>query len=153
MEFSIPTMTFSDLLVSIFQRMHIYLPICALVVFASLVRLFKLPRVSWARSTERTGSHCNHQHGVTIYKTQIIPCKLSHHRRFPRQHGFIYDYLAVGIPVRNPKSNWMLSVDASSWWSRGLLHVTAMDHLHRALARSDRTLSKCLDAFLIERVR
>lgn len=88
---------------------------------------------------------------ISIDKTQIILSKISHHRIFPVFHGFTYDYLSVGIPVRSPESNWLLSVnDWVGWWDRGWLHVFARDHLHRG--REGSTLSVNLDGYLREEV-
>ena len=70
-------------------------------------------------------------HGVEILQTQIIRCKISHSRLFPVKHQFTYSYLSVGMPVRTPNSNWLLSIDVQNWWRRGWLHVTGNDHLHR----------------------
>ncbi|KHO01977.1 uncharacterized protein MAM_00978 [Metarhizium album ARSEF 1941] len=84
--------------------------------------------------------------GVSVHKTHIIRCKISHRRLFPEKHRFAYPYLSVGIPVRSPTSNWLLSVDAAPWWERGWLHVSPKDHLNRG--RDGATLSENIDAYL-----
>ncbi|KAI0188240.1 hypothetical protein F4808DRAFT_446368 [Astrocystis sublimbata] len=84
--------------------------------------------------------------GILVDKTQLLRCKISHRRLFPRSHAFIYSCLSVGITVRKPTSSWTLSVDESKWWKRGLLHVDARHHLGRF--QSHCTLSQCLDEFL-----
>ncbi|KFG80604.1 hypothetical protein MANI_028773 [Metarhizium anisopliae] len=88
------------------------------------------------------------KHGgdVSIRKTQIIKCRISHRRLFPKKHRFAYPYLSVGIPVRSPTSNWLLSVNTASWWARGWLHVSPKDHLNRGLDGA--TLSENIDAYL-----
>ncbi|KAK9441956.1 hypothetical protein VB005_06600 [Metarhizium brunneum] len=88
------------------------------------------------------------KHGgdVSIHKTQIIKCRISHRRLFPKKHRFAYPYLSVGIPVRSPTSNWLLSVNTASWWARGWLHVSPKDHLNRG--RDGATLSENIDAYL-----
>ncbi|KAG8405299.1 hypothetical protein J3458_021961 [Metarhizium acridum] len=87
-----------------------------------------------------------HGGGVSIHKTQIIRCNISHRRLFPKTHRFAYPYLSVGIPVRSPTSSWLLSVDTASWWQRGWLHVSPRDHLNRG--RDGATLSENIDAYL-----
>jgi hypothetical protein len=90
------------------------------------------------------------QNRVSVKRTQVLRCNVSHHRIFPKHHGFTYPYLSVGIPVRSPTSTWLLSIDESSWWRRGWLHVTTKDHLHRGC--NGNTLSENLDAYLEELV-
>ena len=95
------------------------------------------------------GSISANNNGIDIDKTQVILSSISHHRMTPVSHGFTYAYLAVGIPVRSPESNWLLSVDDSDrWWNRGWLHVFARDHLHRG--RDGPKLSANLDGYLKE---
>ena len=89
-------------------------------------------------------------HGISIHKPQIIRCKISHHRLFPKRHNFTYSYLMVGVPVRSPSSNWLLSFDDSSQCRRGWLHVSTKDHLNRGL--EGKTLSENLDAYLCQQV-
>lgn len=89
-------------------------------------------------------------HGVEILQTQILRCNISHSRLFPKKHHFIYPYLSVGIPVRNPRSNWLLSIDTQNWWRRGWLHVTGNDHLHRL--NQDATVSEKLNNYLRQQV-
>ncbi|KAI2601771.1 DUF1365-domain-containing protein [Hypoxylon sp. NC1633] len=86
------------------------------------------------------------RHQVSIHETQILKCQISHRRLFPKTHRFIYPYLSVGIPVRSPKSNWLLSVDIEVWWKRGWLQVSANDHLNRG--RDGKTLSENIDSYL-----
>ncbi|RCI16208.1 hypothetical protein L249_1870 [Ophiocordyceps polyrhachis-furcata BCC 54312] len=90
-------------------------------------------------------------HGVSIHKTQIIKCRLSHNRLFPKKHGFSYPYLSVGIPVRSPRSTRLLSVGALSWWRRGWLQVKPEHHLLRGM--EDGTLSDKLDVYLRSQFR
>jgi hypothetical protein len=87
---------------------------------------------------------------VLINKTQILRCNVSHHRMYPKKHGFTYPYLSVGIPVRSRDSNSLFSVDEPKWWKRGWFHVTAKDHLHRGC--NGNTLSENLDAYLEKQV-
>lgn len=86
----------------------------------------------------------------SIYRTQILRCNLSHHRLFPKRHGFSYSYLMVGIPIRSTNSNWLVSVDTKKWWRRGMLFVTAKDHLNRG--REGGSLSEKLDSYLRRQV-
>jgi len=90
------------------------------------------------------------KHDISIHKTQIIKSNISHYRLFPKRHGFNYSYLSVGIPVRSPISNWLISVDERKWWKRGWLHVTEKDYLHRTI--NDGSLSQKLDAYLKKQV-
>jgi hypothetical protein len=85
-------------------------------------------------------------HGIQLRTTQFLPCSISHCRLFPKQHKFKYPYLSVGVPVRSPSSNWLLSVDNQPWWERGWFHVSPKDHLHRG--RDGATLSENIDAYL-----
>ncbi|KAF2794305.1 hypothetical protein K505DRAFT_361186 [Melanomma pulvis-pyrius CBS 109.77] len=98
-------------------------------------------------------------HGVAIHKPQILRCKISHQRLFPEKNGFVYDYLAVGAPVRRAGGgNWFLSVDGDEerWWGRGWLRVVAGEHLRQGGGGGGRgrgqgnaeTLEGRLDAFL-----
>lgn len=91
-------------------------------------------------------------HSVSVHKTQLLRCNISHARLFPEKHVFRHSYLAVGIPVRREQQkSWLLSVDtAASWWQQGWLHVTTRDHLHRGCAGA--TLSENLDAYLRDEV-
>ncbi|KAI0476350.1 hypothetical protein GGR56DRAFT_665999 [Xylariaceae sp. FL0804] len=95
-----------------------------------------------------TNRHANGSRGISIDKTQIIPCNVSHRRIFPKRRQFLYSYLSVGIAVRSPDSGWLLSVDVAPRWKRGFLHVTAEDHLHPDGCGN--TLSKKLDNYLIQ---
>lgn len=89
--------------------------------------------------------------GISIHETQILKCTISHCRLFPKKHRFAYAYLSVGIPVRSPTSNWLLSVDDVSWWQKGWFHVSPQDHLARG--RHGATLSQNLDEYLKHQVR
>ncbi|KAI0017196.1 hypothetical protein F4780DRAFT_772439 [Xylariomycetidae sp. FL0641] len=85
-------------------------------------------------------------HDVSLVKTQIIKCHVSHRRLFPATHRFAYPYLSVGIPVRSPTSSWLLSVDVNAWWRRGWLSVTAKDHLYTR--SNEKTLWESLEEYL-----
>jgi hypothetical protein len=118
--------------------------LCLLSLFiGSIVHLSK--RLRTRRDATRSTKRCE-QHNILIEKPQLLKCSVSHRRLYPRRHGFIYSYLAVGIPVRAPRSNWLLSVNNSKWWTRGIFHVTAKDHLYRG--RGGETLSENLDDYL-----
>lgn len=112
------------------------------------------PYIVCARARLRTfpQKHCTNSrsHGISIHKTQIIKCDVSHRRIFPEKHAFRSSFLSVGIPVRSPTSSWLLSVDSRPWWDRGWFHVSPTDHLHRE--RSSRSLSAKLDAYLTQEV-
>ncbi|KAI0812854.1 hypothetical protein GGR55DRAFT_703576 [Xylaria sp. FL0064] len=82
-----------------------------------------------------------------INKTQILKCNISHRRLFPAQHAFTYPCLSVWVPVRTPKSTWILSVDESQWWKRGWLHVTVKDHFGFRGSEAA-ALSEALDEYL-----
>jgi hypothetical protein len=90
------------------------------------------------------------EHGISTDKTQLLRCNISHHRLFPKSHGFVYSYLSVGVPVRSPSSNWLLSINTRNWCSRGLLQVAAKDHFNRG--RDGETLAENLDAYLKQQV-
>ncbi|KAI1824023.1 DUF1365-domain-containing protein [Xylaria intraflava] len=117
--------------------------ICLLLLVAASVYIPrpKLPALSQPQSRRKACSH-----DVSIHKTQMLRCKVSHYRMFPKKRGFEYSYLSAGIPVRSAKSNWLLSVDTIEWCQRGLLHVTAKDHLNRTEGRD--SLSTKLDTYL-----
>lgn len=104
-------------------------------------------RLHQRRSRKQVGTQ---RHGISIHTPQILRCNISHHRLFPKRHKFTYSYLSVGIPVRLPTSNWLLSVDTTKWWERGWLHVTAEDHLGRD--GEGKSLSEHLDCYLREQV-
>ncbi|KAI1170955.1 hypothetical protein F4777DRAFT_87329 [Nemania sp. FL0916] len=102
----------------------------------------------------RTESPSHSRHNFTeassvnfINRTQILKCNISHRRLFPAQHAFTYPCLSAGVPVRNPKSTWILSVDKDSWWERGWLHVTVKDHFGIE-EREAKTISEALDVYL-----
>lgn len=123
--------------------------LCILLILVTTGVLYILIRGMLGSSSSRHQTNSRH-HGISIYKTQIIKCGISHRRLIPKDHGFAYPYLAVGIPVRSPDSNWLLSVDHKQWWERDWLHVTPKDHLNRG--NSGNTLSQNLDAYLKQQV-
>ncbi|KAI1208158.1 uncharacterized protein F4807DRAFT_431810 [Annulohypoxylon truncatum] len=116
-----------------------------LVAIAALV-ILPMAIVYHQRSNSPCKSFVTKHHGVSIHETQIIKSTVSHYRLFPKKHGFLYPYLAVGVPIRSPSSNWIFSVDTTTWWKRGWLHVSAKDHLHRG--SNYETLSEKLDCYL-----
>ncbi|KAI1357432.1 hypothetical protein F5Y08DRAFT_333884 [Xylaria arbuscula] len=83
---------------------------------------------------------------VSIHRTQIIKAKISHRRLLPRLHSFVYPYLSIGVPVRSPAQNWLVSVDPRSWWECRFFNISAHDHLHRV--GSSECLSDHLDFYL-----
>lgn len=85
-----------------------------------------------------------------IHDSLILRGRLSHTRLFPKFHSFSYSYLMVGIPIRSCKSNWLLSVDVTDWWSRGWLRVDASDHLDRS--NNEKSISEKLDQYLESKV-
>ena len=90
------------------------------------------------------------EHGVSMHRTQILRGKVSHLRLFPKRHSFVYSYLTLGIPVRSPSPNWLLSLDTKDWWRRGWLSVTADDHL--TPGDEGQTLSEKLNCYLRQQV-
>lgn len=100
-------------------------------------------------------SACKHStrrlRSISVRETRIIRCRISHHRLFPTKHSFVYPYLSVGIPVRIPESNWLLSADENRWCKKAWLNVSAKDHLHRG--KGEETLSEKVDAYLKLQVR
>ena len=67
-----------------------------------------------------------------IDRPLIFPGLISHTRLLPQKHSFTYSYLMVGIPILSTLENTTLvSVDAPTWWQRGLLRIEARDHLGR----------------------
>ena len=73
-------------------------------------------------------------------KPQLLPCRTTHTRLFPKKHSFSYSYLLAGIPVGwSGSANGILSADASikdSSWSqrKAWFTVSAADHLDRGQA-------------------
>lgn len=71
----------------------------------------------------------------------LIPCRITHRRKFPKRHAFSYSYLTVGIPVGYRGSiNGMISVDdadiSTSWFSeiwrvKSWFRVDSDDYLER----------------------
>ncbi|KAL6906973.1 hypothetical protein GGI43DRAFT_248313 [Trichoderma evansii] len=71
----------------------------------------------------------------------LIPCRVTHKRRVPKQHGFSYSYLTVGIPVGCRGSmNSMISVDepdvptawlSGIWRLKNWFRVDSSDYLER----------------------
>lgn len=130
-------------------------PLSALSLIVTIASLFIHRRYMRSEAQPAPGHHsAGNSHGtiISIDKTQIVLSKISHHRIFPVPHGFTYSYLSVGIPVRSPQSNWLLSIDdeAHHWWNRGWLRVRAKHHLHRG--RDGLALSANLDGYLREEV-
>lgn len=121
-----------------------------LLPLSILISLFMQSRKSNRASSARQTAASKPRSTISIDKTQIILAKISHHRVSPIFHGFLYSSLSVGVPVRSPKSNWLLSIDdeAMSWWDKGWLRVFARGHLHRG--RDGSTLSANLDGYLKE---
>ena len=99
----------------------------------------------YAQATSTADSH-----GFTIHKSFIFPGRISHTRLSPKLHAFAYSYLMVGIPVRSPHSNWLLSVDAANWSQRGWLQIRAQDHLDRF--ENEKGIGHKLDRFLESQV-
>lgn len=71
----------------------------------------------------------------------LLPCRVTHRRRVPKQHGFSYSYLTVGIPVGYRGSiNSMISVDEPNtptpwlsgiWRPKNWFRVDSSDYLER----------------------
>ena len=98
----------------------------------------------------RNGPQTNEQATFTIQKPLVLRGRISHRRLFPKRHQLLYPFLMVGIPIRRCPSNWLLSVDASTWWRRGWLQVNAQDHLGRH--NTQLRISEKLDDFLLSQV-
>ncbi|RDA88477.1 hypothetical protein CP532_6647 [Ophiocordyceps camponoti-leonardi (nom. inval.)] len=132
-----------------FQRLLEAHSLYSITSIGCLILIFILMRL-WAlhkrRETSSPTLKSSKNHDVSIHKTQIIKCTISHNRLFPRKHGFSYPYLSVGIPVRSPRSTLLLSVGALSWWRRGWLQVKPEHHLLRGTKGG--TLSEKLDVYL-----
>ena len=97
-------------------------------------------------------------------KPLLLPCRTTHHRLFPKKHGFSYSYLAVGIPVGwTGTAGGMISSDVRS--ESGILHwfsfrprlakawydVDAADYLERGNGQLG--LRRKLDDYLKSQVR
>lgn len=134
---------------SMCQSVYVALAIVLLLSLTYIVSKFgRCPRT--AKNPEHLAGQ---RHGISIHKSQILRCYISHHRLFPKHHDFIYSYFMVGIPVRSLSSNWLLSADGrgtSTRWRKGWLHVSAEDHLYRG--SSGKTLSQKLNIYLSQEV-
>lgn len=131
-----------------FTDQHVYEALATCILVSATAIIYTLSqRLRGRRLPQQPRAQ---QHGVSIHESQILRCNISHHRLFPKVHGFTYSYLTVGIPVRSPRSNWLLSVDTAQWWKRGWLHVTAEDHLNRG--GEGKSLSEHLDSYLTQQV-
>jgi hypothetical protein len=135
-----------NMVLSLFLTIHAVL--CCLAASCLIFLLVSRNKIEKRKKSKRTTG--SKDAGISINKTQILKCHLSHHRMFPQKHAFIYPYLSIGVPVRSPSSNWLLSIDEINWWKRGWLYVSAKDHLDRG--RYGDTLSTNLDAYLEQQV-
>lgn len=126
------------------------LSLLPLSILTFVIMQYLQSRKSNRPSSSRQSATSASRSTISIDKTQIILAKISHHRVSPIFHGFTYSSLSVGVPVRSPKSNWLLSVDDDEmrWWDKGWLRVFARGHLHRG--RDGSTLSANLDGYLRE---
>ncbi len=129
-----------------------YMSICDRKILTAYLSLLVAASVFYfSRKKKQTGflkleQPNTRRHGIDLHKTQVLRCNVSHCRMFPKKHRFSYPYLAVGVPVRSPRSNWLLSVDTNVWWKRGWLHVSAEDHLNRG--RDGISLSENIDSYM-----